>query len=337
MALWKPKKRRLNKAEREADRELEELRAVRRNRFRILVCLDGSEASYEGLRHAKEIGRREECDIILLYVRAIDQGLRSGGLQMRVARENMLDWGLELPGIQILKRGLEILTEDDPDVDEWKTIASHTDVRGDPLGDNKLEYQNEAGKSIVLKLKTAPDPASGILDQYELGPYNLMVLGEPGRWRGELRSALQAGVAQKVAMLAPCSVLIARKKAPGDGYLICSDGSDQCQDAIRRTAVLAQLCGKPITLIGVARSDEERMRVDESLKASQKMLKNMGIKTKDVVADVGDPVERIVKASKSYDLITVSDSGKSFLKRFFVGSVAFDVMGSANRSVLNVR
>ncbi len=101
--------------------------------------------------------------------------------------------------------------------------------------------------------------------------------------------------------------------------------------------MLAQLCGKPITLMGVARSDEERPRVDESLKASQKMLKNMGIKTEGLIADIGDPVDRIVKTGKSYDMITVSDSGKSFLKRFFVGSVAFDVMGSANRSVLNVR
>jgi nucleotide-binding universal stress UspA family protein len=33
----------------------------------------------------------------------------------------------------------------------------------------------------------------------------------------------------------------------------------------------------------------------------------------------------------------VSDSGKSRLKRFLVGSVAFGIMGRATTSVLNVR
>lgn len=338
MTFWKPKKKpRHKKVDLDARQELEELREARRNRFRILVCLDGSDAGYDGLKFAKEIGRSDECDIILLYVRAIDQGLRSGGLQMRVARENMLDWGLELPGIQYLKRGRDILMDDDQSMDEWRTIVSHSDVRGDPLGDNKIEYRSANGKSIVLKLKTAPDPASGILDQYELGPYNLMILGHPGRWRGELRSALHAGVAQKVAMMAPCSVLVAREITGGDGYLICSDGSDHCLDAVRRTAVLAQISGKPVTLMGVAKTEGARSEVDASLKASRKMLEEMGITTHALISDLGDPVERIIDSGKNFELIAVSDSGKSFFKRFLAGSVAFDVMGSASRSVLNVR
>jgi len=101
--------------------------AARKEHFRILVCIDGSDESYEGLRFANEIGQGDECEIILLFVRLIDQGLRSGGLQMRVARENMLEWGLELPGIQYLRRGLEMLIGEGQLADEWKEIYSHTD------------------------------------------------------------------------------------------------------------------------------------------------------------------------------------------------------------------
>ncbi len=79
-----------------AQEDAKERRDWRRRRFRILVCVDGTDESYVGLRYAAEIGRSEDCDIILAYVRPTDQGLRSGGLQLRVARENMLDWGLEL-------------------------------------------------------------------------------------------------------------------------------------------------------------------------------------------------------------------------------------------------
>ena len=83
----------------------------RRKRFRILVCLDGEEEGYRGLRYAARMGgAHKDCDIVLLYVRPIDQGLATGGLQVRLARENILNWGLELPGIRYLKEGLSMLS-----------------------------------------------------------------------------------------------------------------------------------------------------------------------------------------------------------------------------------
>ena len=93
-------RQRLTKEEQQAQEEAKALREWKRNRFRILVSIDGSDESYESLRFAAEIGRGDECDIILLHVRPFDQGLRTGGLQMSVARENMLEWNLEMPGIQ---------------------------------------------------------------------------------------------------------------------------------------------------------------------------------------------------------------------------------------------
>ena len=57
-------------------------------RFRILSCIDGSEESYRGLHYAARLGGGVDADIVLLYVRALDQDMRSGGLQARVFREN---------------------------------------------------------------------------------------------------------------------------------------------------------------------------------------------------------------------------------------------------------
>ncbi len=319
-----------------AQQEADELRDWRSQRFRILVCVDGSEESYVGLRFAAEIGQSDECDIILAYVRPADQGLRTGGLQLRVARENMLDWGLELPSVKYLKQGFELLMEAGHMQEEWDAVHTHTDVWGDPLGDNKIEYRHESGKSIVLKLKTAPDVVSGILDQYELGPYNLMTLGEPSRWQGEIRSFWDAGIVQKVAMLSPCSVLVAREGAPGTGYLICTDGSDQSFDAARRAAVLARYCNSPITLFSVTPDHEGQPRAEEVVARAKAMLEESGIPIAGTAVGVGDPVDQIVEAGAEHAVIVVSDSGKSRLKRFLVGSVAFGVMGRAKTSVLNV-
>ncbi len=67
--------------------------------FKVLVCIDGTEESYRGLRYAVRLGSNVDTDLTLLYVRQADKELHTEGLDIRMARENMLDWGLELPGM----------------------------------------------------------------------------------------------------------------------------------------------------------------------------------------------------------------------------------------------
>jgi hypothetical protein len=124
--------------------------------------------------------------VTIIACQPIDQGLHSGGLQVRLARQNMMEAGFELPGVRYLKRSLEVLKEQGIDPESWPKEAATQDAWGDPAGDTKVEYRSPEGFSVVLKLKTAPDVTNGILDQYELGPYNMMILGEPSRWRASL-------------------------------------------------------------------------------------------------------------------------------------------------------
>ena len=214
---------------------LQNLRAQRRNRFRILACIDGTDESYDTVRYAANLAASDDCDLIILFVRPIDQGLHSGGLQVRLARQNMMEAGFELPGVRHLKQALGVLKEMGVDPESWSKETDTTDAWGDPAGDTKVEYKSPEGRSVVLKLKTAPDVANGILDQYELGPYNLMVLGEPSRWRGEFKAFFDAGIVQQVTTLAPCSVLVVRKGPEKTGFFICTDGSSRAMQAVRRS------------------------------------------------------------------------------------------------------
>ena len=57
-------------------------------RFSILVCVDGSQGAYRALKYAVRIGSGTDADLTLLYVRPVDQGLRTGGLpNLRGARK----------------------------------------------------------------------------------------------------------------------------------------------------------------------------------------------------------------------------------------------------------
>ncbi len=319
------------------EEERAELREERKKRFRILVCIDGSDEGYHCLRYAAKIGGSMDSDIILLYVRPVDHGLRSGGLQLRVARENMLKWGLELPGIKYLKKSRDMLIEWGDMASDWQETVTHTDVEGDPLGDNKIEYRNSQGKSIVLKLKTAENIATGILDQYELGPYNLIILGASSRWRGVMKSFWDPAVAEKVAVHAPCSVLIARELEIGHGHLICTDGSERSIEMVRKDATIASRCQCPISLMSVALDVESEAEALKNVSDAKEMLDSMGIKVEETIVKVGNPIEEIIEAGADHSLIVVSDTGKTGLQRFFMGSVAFKVMENALNSVMIVR
>jgi nucleotide-binding universal stress UspA family protein len=326
-----------DRQERAVEKTLSNLRAQRRGRFRILACIDGSEEGFISVRFAARLAPSDDCDVIVLYVRPIDQALWSGGLQLRLARQNMLEAGFELPGLRDLKQALEVLKEEGIDADSWPKETGHQDAWGDPLGDNKVEYRSPEGRHVVLKLKTAPDPAAGIVDQYELGPYNLIIVGEPSRWRGEFRSWFDVGVAQAVTAMAPCSVLVARDSLDKKGFFICTDGTARSMQAVRRSAVLAHTVGQPVTLFSVARTPEEESAADENVRNARALLKAIGIKVKDTRVAVGDPATEIIEHGSDHQVIVVSDEGRSRLQRAIQGSTAYSVVRGARTSVLDVR
>ena len=316
---------------------LQNLKAQRRSRFRILACIDGSDGAFNAVRFAARFATTNDCDLIVLYVRPIDQGLHSGGLQVRLARQNMMDAGFELPGVSHLKRALEILKEEGIDAADWTKETENQNAWGDPAGDTKVEYQSPEGRNVVLKLKTAPDVANGILDQYELGPYNLMILGEPSKWRGEIKAFFDAGIVQTVATMAPCSVLVARQSLDKKGFFICTDGTSRSMQAVRRAAVLAYMTGEPITLFCVADSEAGRGAAEEAVANAKALLKAMKIAVAETRVAIGNPVEEIVERGSLFKVIVVTDEGRSRLQRLWKGSTATDVVRRARTSVLDVR
>ena len=334
--LFKTKDR-AERLERAVQKTIDNVRAQRRKRFRILACVRDAEDDFSTVRMAAQLAPSADCDIIIVYVRPIDQGLWSGGLQLKLARQNMLDAGLELPGLKLLKDALEALKEEGIDTTDWECTAAHQDAWGDPAGDNKVEFRSDDGRSVVLKLKTAPDPASGILDQYELGPYNLMVLGEPSRWRGEVKSWFGTGVVQRVTVLAPASVLVVRRNGGERGFFICTTGTARCMQAVRRAAVLAHTVGEPITLFSAARTEADLKAAKEHVKTARALLDAIGIKVKKTQTAVGDPVQKICEHGETHKIIVVSDEGRSHFSRILNPSVAYGVVRSAKTSVMDVR
>lgn len=307
-------------------------------RFRILVCIDRVEESFRGLRYAVRIGSGNDADITLLFVRPVDKGLSSGGLQVRAARENLLDWGLELPGTKALKKSRDVLVEMGFMEKDWRSKNVHTDVQGDPLGDNLTEYTNEDGRKITLKLMVAPTVDSGILDECEIGNYDLVIVSaNHSRGEGDAATRFGQSVAKTVATEHKGTVIVVRKMEENHGHLICVDDTQLSIEAARKDAMIASRCFCPIYLFSVARDESEMERAEKAIAAAKAAIEESGASVFGEKIAVGDPVEKIVEEGLNYSLIVVSASEKVGLRRFFQTSVAYEVLSKAENSVMIAR
>ena len=92
-----------------------------------------------------------------------------------------------------------------------------------------------------------------------------------------------------------------------------------------------------ISILSVSLDDEGEVEAQENVANAAKLLRSLGIEPKNTLIETGNPVEQIIEAAKKYTFVVIGDTGRTGLKRFFMGSVAFKVMEFANNSVMIVR
>ncbi len=305
------------------------------NPFKVLVCIDGSEESYSGLRYAVRLASGMDTDITLLNIREVDKELHTDGLDMRVARENMLEWGLELPGMTSLKRGLEVLTEMGYLEGEWSAKTSHIDNHGDPLGDNLVDYTNTFGRKVTLKLMVAPTPELGILDESDVGDYDITIVSAAEIDEdNEISAFFGSSVSQRIATESQKSVIVAKSLEENHGHLICLNGTTESLNTAKNDAVVASRCNCPIYLYHVAEDENETAKAQAIIDEARAVIEEAGYEVAGEKIGYGDPVENIIEEGVNYSIIVLSGTHKVGFRRFFKSEVIYQILDGAKSSVM---
>ena len=249
-----------------------------KSRFNILVCIDGSEDSLSALKYAARLGAGNDANLTLLYVRPVDQGLRTGGLEASLVRENLLQWGLELPGVRALKQAHDALIDLGYMSDDWDKEYRHVDVRGTELGDNMTIYRADDGHTITLKLMVSPTVLRGILDECELGEYDLTIIGKSGEPQEGGAGTIAPKIAETVAIEHHGSVLVAHDLEENHGHLVCVRNSDVSIRAARRDARIAARCACPIHLYSVAANENMMDDAKLAISRAKEAIEEEGLK-----------------------------------------------------------
>ena len=95
--------------------------------------------------------------------------------------------------------------------------------------------------------------------------------------------------------------------------------------------------GAEISIMSVALDGDSEKEANENVIQAVEKLEGLGVSVKNKLVVVGNPVEEIINNGSDYSFIVLADTGKTGLKRFFMGSVAFKVMEYANNSVMILR
>ncbi len=307
------------------------------SRFNILLVIDGSEESSRGLRYAERVGRGNDADITLLYVRPVDKSRAMAGLDMRTVRQNMLEWGLELPGMSALEKTREMLLDSGYMSKDWAEEAAHREVTGDPLGDRFVNYTSESGARITLKLIVRRSLAHGILDETERYDYDLTILALSGKEGGTGRDAINWPVTQRVLHDYQGTVLVARGIEENHGHLICVTDDERSVIAAQKDAVMASRCNCPVYLLSVASSQADVPKAEHAIAMAQTAISRVGIQIEEAKVRVGDPKDMIIRQGKAFSVIVMAEPKMRGWRRMFKRSIAMGVMCDAHNSVMIIR
>jgi len=304
-------------------------------RFRLLICVDGSQEALRGMRYGAKLGGGVDADITIMYVRSPETPVvaheETGG-----ATPPSEGWGMALPGMRHLEEARRTLTTYGWMEEGWSHTESEREFDGDPLGEFEVAYLSPGGHVIRLKLKLGHSIAETILDEGAESGANLIIVGATGARKG-LSRLLMSSVAQKVMLHAHCSVLVARELEEEHGHLIGIDGSERSYEVMVQDATLALRCDCPVSLISVAPSVQREARAREIVEEGQRRLRGAGLEAIECLTAVGHPVEELARRGKDYSVIVVAAHDQSGLSRFFVGSTALNLVMTAAHSVLVVR
>ena len=119
--------------------------------------------------------------------------------------------------------------------------------------------------------------------------------------------------------------------------LICSDGSEQAERAIRLGATIAAACLAEVTLFGIIETPSRSDAILESLKRGQALLTEKKIQA-ELTTKAGDPVHEIVRRTQqqAYDLVVIGAVRKDVQGLFWMSSKSYKIIKEIRPPVLSV-
>lgn len=299
---------------------------------KILVPIAYFESCRRALEFAGRLVKLVHADLTVLHVHK--PRLRGAPIGVVMVQEKLAEWGLETGPFKLLRQAEEALIElGAVKLDEQINPVQKHSLKALAKGLYEVHLLGPHGEGLRFRLREG-EPVREILREAQEDEHDLIIMGTRG-YRG-LKRWLIGSIAQEVAFHAPCSILVAKNLAPGQGVLVGTDGSDHAQEAVRQAGTLAEALGVRLKVLAVAEKEDqrERERAEENLHQALELLAPLKLSALEPVVRTGE-LERIIieEAGRDY-IIVLGRSERSKLEKYFSSSLPLRVLEQADVSVL---
>ena len=119
--------------------------------------------------------------------------------------------------------------------------------------------------------------------------------------------------------------------------LICSEGSEQAQNAVKFGGLIAEKFAAETTILGITEKPAEEDALFDGLRQAQQLLRQRGVAA-ELIIKAGEPIEEIVKRSEgtSYDLVVIGAVKKGTRGPFLMSAKAYKIIKAVAPPVLVV-
>jgi nucleotide-binding universal stress UspA family protein len=119
--------------------------------------------------------------------------------------------------------------------------------------------------------------------------------------------------------------------------LICSDGSEQAERAVRLGAAIGAGCQAEVTLLGISESQGDNKPLVDSLQRAQSLLADKKVRA-ELITKSGDPIEEIVRRTEeaNYDLVVIGAVRKAVRGAFWMSSKSYKIIKEIKPPVMTV-
>ena len=294
--------------------------------MKILIAISSEQYSGPTLSLGMKISSalKASTTIVDVGTKISEFGLK----EVSIANQVMESWGVSRPGVEVLEWAYSYLLKN-----------NFIEVKDDESGElknklieeesNRVEVylKGKIGNNLSLILRNG-DIIGELRDEVQSGRYDVTIIGGSGK----------RSMSHDLIQYIDSSILVVKGFDSEKKYriLLVIDDSPNMKKVLKYGVRVAQAFKIEVDFLVASKNNTLLDDNKTVMNYSNKYLRRCNVKS-NVLSEIGNPEEKIIKAAGNNHIIIMGASIKSPIAKFFQSSIPLEVMKSCNCPVLIVK
>lgn len=305
---------------------MNEKNSINPDALKFLTAVSSAEYSQHTLRMGARIASVFGASMGVVYVGKKPNQFH--GSSVNLTRENLDNWNIIHPGLQVLEWALNELKRLSPENDALADIQFNADHVSEEDDRVRVLLPDQKGCHIELILREG-ELIQQLRRELKIDNYDLAIIGG---------SQNKRHLAHSIIQYLPASVFVLQKFIPEQKYklLILVDDSAATEKSVEWGALIAQKLNWPVRTLTVSKTKRFGSGYQGAADMAKAYFEDRNIEVEQFFL-TGDPVRTFVEFAGSNHIIIMGASSLNPLKQFVFGSKPIKTLELSDCPILIVR